>query len=711
MQNPLLDVNGPGWPAFDRIRPEHAEPAIDAVLADNRARLEGLVGSMAGGQGARAVTWEELVEPLDEMADRLARAWGPVTHLFAVTSTPAWRAAYNACLPKVTAYQLELSQSEALFRAYEALAKGSGAGPEGGVAHPPAVRAKVIHDALRDFKLSGVALPEERRARFRATALRLSELQSKFQENVLDSAQAWSKHVTDPAQLAGMTERGVAAARAKAAAKGQDGYRLTLDFPSYDAVVSYADDRALRRELYEAYATRASDRSPAGTQFDNGPLIEEILALRHEQATLLGFRNYAEVSLATKMAESPDAVERFLLDLAARARPRARAELDEVRSFARERDGVADVSPWDLPYYAEKLKERKLGFSEDELRAYFRAPDVIAGMFSLVERLYGIRIEPASGIATWHSDVTTYWVSDASGARIGAFYLDPYARDDKRGGAWMDECLGRRRTASSLQIPIAYLTCNFAPPLPEPESKESQPALLTHEEVLTLFHEFGHGLHHMLTRVDEPAVSGIRGVEWDAVELPSQFMENWCYDRATLDRFARHWQTGQPLPEELLAKLKASRTFHAALATVRQLEFALFDLRLHRDYSKIADFEAPAASGQDEQRRGAVLSLLDRVRSEVSVVVPPSWNRMPCSFSHIFAGGYAAGYYSYKWAEVLSADAFAAFEEAGFAVDVGPRFRDAILARGGSRPAMELFVEFRGRKPELEPLLKQSGLA
>jgi oligopeptidase A len=705
MENPLLDATGPGRPAFDRIRPEHAEPAVDAVLAANRERLQQIVDRIAAGA---APTWESLIEPLDVMSERLARAWGPVSHLFAVTSTAEWRAAHNACLPKVTAYGLELSQHEGLYRAYRALAERFGidfdttASDRRAEARVPlTARTKVIRDALRDFALSGVALPEEKRARFRAVAMRLSELQSKFQENVLDSAQAWSKHVTDPAALAGMTERGIAAAKAKAQAKGLEGYRLTLDFPSYDAVVSYADDRALRRELYEAYATRASDRSPSEpARYDNGPLMDEILALRQEQAALLGFHDYAEVSLATKMAESPGTVERFLQDLNARARPHARAELDELRTFARERDGLTEIQPWDVPYYAEKLKERKLGFSEDELRAYFQAPDVIQGMFSLVERLYDIRIERAIDVPAWHSDVTTYWVRDAAGATIGFFYLDPYARDDKRGGAWMDECLARRRTAAALQIPIAYLTCNFAPPLP------GQPALMTHDEVLTLFHEFGHGLHHMLTRVDEPAVSGIRGVEWDAVELPSQFMENWCYDRPTLDRFARHWKTGKPLPDDLLDKLRASRSFHAAMATVRQLEFALFDLRLHRDYTELL-----AARASGGEARSLVMSVLDRARSEVSVIEHPSWNRMPNSFSHIFAGGYAAGYYSYKWAEVLSADAFAAFEEAAFAANVGRRFRDAILAQGGSRPAMELFVEFRGRKPELEPLLRQSGLA
>jgi oligopeptidase A len=556
-------------------------------------------------------------------------------------------------------------------------------------------RRKIVRDALRDFKLSGIGLEEADRARFRAVALRLSELQSKFQENVLDSVQSWSKHVLDPAVLAGMTQQGKAAARAKAAAKGLDGFRLTLDFPSYDAVVGYADDRALRRELYEAYATRASDRGPTAGQFDNGPLMDEILGLRHEEAHLLGFHDYAERSLATKMADSPDEVERFLLDLSGRARRRAVAELDELKSFARARDGLTDFEPWDLPYYTEKFKERQLGFSDDEIRPFFQAPQVIAGMFALAERLYGIAIERVEGVATWHPDVTVYLLRDAqTREEIGLFYLDPFARDDKRGGAWMDECVGRRRTASLVQLPVAYLTCNFAPPL------EGQPALLTHTEVLTLFHEFGHGLHHLLTRVDEPGASGIRGVEWDAVELPSQFMENWCYDGATLRSFARHWQTNEPIRDDLLAKLRASRTFHAALATVRQIEFALFDLRIHRDFDPNVLAMSP----------GWILSVLEAVRNEISVLRPPPWNRMPSSFSHIFAGGYAAGYYSYKWAEVLSADAFAAFKEAGFVPELGLRFRDTILSQGGGRLAIDLFVEFRGRRPSLEPLLEQSGL-
>lgn len=695
MDNPLLVPTESGdLPAFDRIRPEHAEPAIDVVVSENRARIVAIATDV--GSGGQPPSWERLVEPLDDLNERLSRAWGPISHLFAVFGITEWRAAYNACLPKVTAYQLEVSQNEALFRAYERLSTSS---EHEGFS---VARQKVIRDTLRDFKLSGVALADSERSRFREVAVTLSQLQAKFQENVLDSAQAWSKHVPDESRLAGMTEQGKALARSRATAKGLEGFRLTLDFPSYDSVVRYADDRELRAEVYEAYATRASDRGPLAGRFDNGPLIDAILALRHEQSLLLGYRNYAEISLATKMARSPEEVERFLLDLNRRAHRAAEAELEEVKAFARGRGGPDDFQPWDLPYYSEKLKEQKLGFSGEDLRPYFQAPRVIRGMFDLVQRLYGITIEGVRDVATWHPDVTTYAIRDARGDRVGIFYLDPYAREDKRSGAWMDECLGRRRTSAGTQAPVAYLTCNFAPP-----TQEGQPALLTHEEVLTLFHEFGHGLHHLLTRVDEPAVSGIRGVEWDAVELPSQFMENWCYDRTTLRGFARHWRTGEALPDLLLEKLQASRTFQAALAMLRQLEFALFDLRIHRDYRPRTVSEA---AGGGEAAIDPVLSTLAEVRREISVLRPPEWNRMPSSFSHVFAGGYAAGYYSYKWAEVLSADVFAAFVESGFALETGRRFRDTILAQGGSRQAMDLFVQFRGREPSLEPLLRQSGL-
>jgi len=683
MSNAFLEARAlNALPPFSALQPADAEPALDALIDGNRERIRALLAE------AGTPSWASLIEPLEALDQRLSQAWGPLSHLFSVRSTAEWRKAFNACLPKITEYGLEISQSEALYRAYLALSEQ----PE--FATLDATRQKLVHDALRDFRLSGIGLPEDKKARFKVISLRLSELQTRFEENVMDAVQAFAKQVTDRTALAGMTEGALAQAAAKAKAKGLDGWLLTLDFPSYDAVVSHADSRALRQELYTAYATRASDQGPQAGQFDNSALIEEILALRYEEAQLLGYANFAELSLATKMADSANDVEAFLVDLARRARPRAREELDELRAYARERDGLEDLQPWDAAYYTEKLKDERLGLADEQLRPYFPLPSVLDGLFGLISRLYGMTVKRVEGIDTWHADVEVYALHDPSGDRVGMFFLDPFSRQDKRGGAWMDECQNRYRSADGLQLPVAYLVCNFRP------AGEGQPALLTHDEVLTLFHEFGHGLHLLLTKVDEPPLAGIHGVEWDAVELPSQFMENWCYDGETLRGFARHWQTGEPLPDALLDKLRASRVFQAGMGTVRQIEFALFDLRLHRDY-------APGGGAR-------VLETIGRVREEVAVMVPPAFNRMPWSFSHIFAGGYAAGYYSYKWAEVLSADAFAAFEEAGLgAADVertGRRFRDTVLANGGSRPAGELFAAFRGRDPSIEPLLRHNGL-
>jgi len=668
-------------PPFESIRPEHAEGAIDAVLTTNRRALETL--RCALNDPAQVITWDTLVAPLDEMGERLRRVWGPISHLFSVTNTVEWRQAHNACLPKITSFNLEISQDYTLYKAYQALASGS---------HFPklsAARQKVIRDALRDFRLAGISLPEGEKKKYRAGALRLAAAQTKFEENVIDAVQAWEKYVPEESSLTGMKSAGKERARQKAADKGRDGYLLTLDFPSYDAVIRYADDRALRREIFEAYATRASDQGPLAGRFDNTPLIEEILGLRHEQATLLGFANYAELSLASKMAPSVVAVESFLLDMNVRVRSKAFAELDRIKTLAA-LDGIADFESWDLPYYSERLRTERLGFSEDQLRPYFSAPRVLRGLFELVERQFGVRVEAIDGVTTWHRDVRTFGLRDADNRWIGFFYLDPYSRQDKRGGAWMDECVGRHRDADGVHLPSAYLTCNFG------RAAEGSPPLWTHTEVVTLFHEFGHGLQHMLTNVDEAAVSGIRGVAWDAVELPSQFMENWCFDGECLRSFARHWQTDEPLPDALLLKLTASRSFLTGLSTARQLELALFDLRVHRDYD-------PGA--------GARIGLtLDAVRREVSVMPPPPFSRMPQSFGHVFAGGYAAGYYSYKWAEVLASDAFSAFEEAGFAPDTGRSFRDTILALGGSEEAMDVFVRFRGRPPTIDALLRQIGL-
>ncbi|MGQ0622495.1 MAG: M3 family metallopeptidase [Panacagrimonas sp.] len=687
MSNPLLASRAfNSLPPFADFRPEHAETALDTVLAENRAALSRLLAQN------EAPSWQSLIEPLEEMNERVSRVWGPVSHLFGVTATPEWRAAFNAGLPKLTEYGLEFSQSEPLFQAYERLSTSAAFDSY------PDTRKKVVRDALRDFRLSGIGLPPERKERFKAILMRLSELQTKFEEHLMDAIQAWSKQVTDRARLTGMAEAAIEQAAAKARAKKVEGWLLTLDFPSFDAVITYADDRELRQELYTAFATRASDQGPQAGQFDNSPLMDEILALRHEEAQLLGFGNFAELSLATKMAESPAAVERFLVDLARRAKPRAQAELDELRAFAQTLDGPTTLAPWDLSYYSEKLKEQKLGLNEEALRPYFPLPSVLDGLFNLIFSLYGVRVVPEPDAPLWHPQVQAYALQDERGQTFGRCYLDLYAREQKRGGAWMDECQSRRHTRLGVQQPVAYLVGNFRPPL-QTEAGE-QPGLLTHDELLTLYHEFGHGLHLLLTQVEEAALAGIHGVEWDAVELPSQFMENWCYEASLLKTYARHWQTGEPLPDEQIAKLRESRRFQTGLATVRQIEFALFDLRLHRDF--------------DPAQGAKVLELLDAVRNEVSVLKPPAFNRFPWSFTHVFAGGYAAGYYSYKWAEVLSADAFAAFEESGLSPAnlraTGARFLAGILSRGGSREAAELFREFRGREPSIEPLLRHSGL-
>jgi oligopeptidase A len=664
-------------PAFPKLTPDTSVAAVEAVLAENRAGLAALLG------GAPR-TWEALIPPLEAMSEAVSKAFGPISHLFGVWSTPEWRAAYNHTLPLVTEYGLELSQNADLFAAYRALEQSPG------FAGLSASRQKVVRDALRDFTLSGIALPPAEQARFKTVSLRLSELQSKFEENVMDGVQAYAHHVTDAAELAGMTAAALTAAREKAKAKGLDGWLLTLDYPSYDAVVSRCTNRALRQRLYEAYATRGSDLPPHDARHDNTALMQEILALRQEQAALLGFPSFVELSLATKMAESAEAVEALLLELAARARPRAEQELADLRALAAA-DGITDLAAWDMAFYGERLREATLGLSDEALRPYFPFPQVLQGLFDLIQNLFDVRVVPLEGAETWHADVSVHALQNAAGETVGAFYLDPYARPEtKRGGAWMDECAGRRRIAEGLQHPVAYLVCNFTPPV------GNEPALLTHDEVTTLFHEAGHGLHHLLTQVDEAGLAGIRGVEWDAVELPSQFMENWCYEPATLQRFARHWQTGEPMPTAMIEQLRLDRQFQSGLATLRQVEFALFDLRLHR---------ASAAGKPD------ILGLLNAVRREVAVIHPPANNRMPWSFGHVFAGGYAAGYYSYKWAEVLSSDAFGAFEEAGFTPETGLRFRDTVLAAGGSRPAMESFIAFRQRKPDIAALLRHSGLA
>ncbi len=675
MSNPLLEMSG--LPPFSQILPEHIEPAVDAALAECRARIAALTS------GDTLPTWEGFIEPLEEQDDRLSRVWSPVGHLNGVMNSDALRAAYNACLPKLSAYGTEVGQNADLFRGYQAVAAQE---------HLDPTQRKLLSNALRDFRLSGIDLPPDRQARYKDISQTLSELTSKYAENLLDATNAWSKRIDEEASLAGMPDSAKALARQTAGERGEPGWLLTLDFPSYLPVMTYADDRALRQEVYTAYGTRASDQGPNAGRWDNTDLMERILGLRHELAQLLGFDNFAGRSLATKMAKDPAQVLAFLDDLALRSVERARGELAELADFARDLHGVETLEPWDISYYSEKLRQHRYQIGSEELRPYFPMTRVLPGMLAVVERLFGLAITEVTGVETWHPEVRFFEIRDRSGALRGQFYLDPYARQNKRGGAWMDVCTNRLHTPRCDQIPVAYLVCNFTPPV------DGKPSLLTHTEVETLFHEFGHGLHHMLTKVDYPAVAGISGVPWDAVELPSQFLENWCWERESLDLIAGHVDTGAPLPEDLYGRMQAAKNFQSAMQMVRQLEFALFDFRIHLEY--------------DPARGGRVYDILDQVRDRVSVMKPPAFHRFAHSFSHIFAGGYGAGYYSYKWAEVLSADAFSLFEERGvFDPAAGASFRENILEKGGSADAMDLYVAFRGRPPTVDALLRHSGIA
>lgn len=667
-------------PAFSTVKAEAVQPTVRQLIESSRKAIDEVLAS--GGP----YTWKNLVEPLEDVDDRLNRAWSPVSHMNSVVNTDELREAYNGSLPLLSEYATEVGQNDALFRAYKSLAE-----------HPDfnaldIAQRKIIENALRDFRLSGVDLPSDEKQRFKEIMLELSRLSSQFQDNVLDATQAWSRHIDDETLMAGLPESARAMAAQAAAAKNLTGWLFTLEFPSYIAVMTYADNRELRREFYTAYATRASDQGPHAGQWDNSQIMERLLALRHEEAKLLGFRNYAELSLATKMAPSTDAVIHFLEDLATKSMPYARRDLDELKHFAEHELGIEKPDVWDWTYASEKLRQSKYQLSEEEIRTYFPAPRVVSGLFAVVEKLYGARIVEKTGVDVWHPDVKFYEIHDDAGELRGAFYLDLYARAKKRGGAWMDECTTRRRLTDYVQIPVAYLTCNFTPPTGD------VPALLRHDEVQTLFHEFGHGLQHMMTRVDHLGVSGIHGVEWDAVELPSQFMENFCWEPEALAIISGHYETGNPLPGALLDKMIAARNFQSGMQTLRQIEFALFDFRIHCEY--------------DPQQGGRIYSILDEVRRKVSVVVPPAFNRFPHSFGHIFGGGYAAGYYSYKWAEVLSSDAFSLFEERGiFEPGVGRSFLETILEKGGSQKAMDLFVTFRGREPSIEALLRHNGLA
>ncbi|MHB8455339.1 MAG: oligopeptidase A [Acidiferrobacterales bacterium] len=676
--NPLLDFSG--LPRFTEIRPEHVEPALDVVLARNRAERENLLAA------GRHHTWESFAQPMEDMDERLGRLWSPVSHLNAVMNSESLRAVYNRCLPKLSDYQTELGQDERVYRAYKTIAA------DPAFAALSDAQKKIIEHTLRDFRLSGAELDPADKQRFKEIQQELSTLASRFEENVLDATNGWGLLVTDANDLAGLPESARSAARQAAEEEGKIGWKFSLHGPSYIAFMSYADQRELRRTMYEAYVTRASDQGPQAGRWENGEVINRMLALRAEEAHLLGYPHYAALSLVTKMAKDTGEVMGFLRGLAARSRPTAQAELAELRAFAAAEFGVTGLEAWDITYYSEKLRERRYAFSDEDLRPYFPMPQVVAGMFSVVRRLYGLDVTPVDNPQVWHPDVRFYEIRDAHGEVRGRFYMDLYPRSGKRGGAWMDDCISRKRTLAGVQVPVAYLVCNFTAPVGD------APALLTHDEVTTLFHEFGHGLHHMLTRVDYVGVSGINGVAWDAVELPSQFMENWCWERQALDGLARHYRTGKPLPQELYTKMIAARNFQSGMQMVRQLEFALFDMRLHSDF--------------DPDAGRSVQALLDEVREEVAVLRPPAFSRFHNSFSHIFAGGYAAGYYSYKWAEVLSADAFSKFEENGiFDRRTGEEFLHNILEQGGAYEPMDLFIRFRGREPNIDALLRHSGLA
>jgi oligopeptidase A len=677
--NPLVDFSG--LPRFADLKPEHVTPAVDQLLAEGRSTVAAAVRA--------GPSWDAFVAPLEDANERIGRAWGQVAHLHAVLDSPALREVYNANLPKLSQYWTELGQNDALFEKYKQLKRSA----EFAALSP--ARRKIVENAIRDFRLSGAELPPEQKKRFAQIQEELSRLGAKFSENLLDATNAYSLVIEARGRLAGIPEDVLAAAREAAEKDAKPGWKFTLHAPSYFPVLQYADDRALRETLYRESTTRASEFGKP--EWDNTPLIARIVELRREMARLLGYATFAEVSLVPKMAESPAQVVAFLDDLARRARPFAEKDAEELRAFAKDELHIEELQAWDVAYASEKLRARRYSFSDQELKQYFPEDAAVAGVFRVAEALYQVKIAPAQA-PVWHEDARFFEVRDASDASspvIGQFYMDLYARETKRGGAWMDDAIARRRKAGRIQTPVAYLTCNFSRPV------AGKPALFTHDEVLTLFHEFGHGLHHLLTRVEDLGVSGISGVEWDAVELPSQFMENFCWEWDVLRHMTRHVDTGEPLPRALYDKMIAAKNFQSGLGMLRQVEFALFDMQLH------------SASEPDAGR--SALQLLAEVRERVAVLKPPAYNRFPNNFSHIFAGGYAAGYYSYKWAEVLSADAYSSFEEMRDSngvlnPDAGKRFKEEILSVGGSRPAAESFRAFRGREPRVEALLRHSGM-
>jgi oligopeptidase A len=680
MENPLLS-QGP-LPIFSHIIAEkHVEPALKQIMRRNREELTALLSAHT------EFSWDNLLAPLEEMGDRLTKAWSPVSHMHAVVESETLRSVYNTCLPLLTEYHTELMQNETLFNAVQSIAKG----PEYLTLNP--AQRKVIDNELRDFKLAGVHLASEAKARFAELQKQLSKLTTEFSENVLDATHAWTLPITDKNALAGLPEQSIQLAEQTAQQRSVDGWLLTLDFPSYSAAIKYLQNRDLRRLMYEAYVTRASNQGPNAGQWDNSRIMDAILQLRHELASLLGFTNYAEYSLSTKMAKSPQSVLDFLYDLVKKSKSIAQHEMQELAQFAQQLDGLTQLEPWDMAFYTEKLRQEKYAISQEELKPYFPAHYVLEGMFTVVNKLYGISIKKITGVDTWHPQAEYFEIHDSQNSFIGGFYTDLYARPHKRDGAWMDDCRTRRKLADgNMQYPVAFLTCNFTQPL------GNKPALLSLDEVETAFHEFGHCLHHLLTKMDYAPISGINGVPWDAVEFPSQIMELWCWNQETIALISSHFETGEKLPDTLFAKMLAARNFQSGMHMMRQLEFSLFDFRLHLEY--------------DPEKGGRVQATLDDVRKNISVVPYAKFNRFQHSFSHIFAGGYAAGYYSYKWAEVLSSDAFSKFEETGiFNAATGKAYLENILQVGGSRDPMISFVTFRGREPSIDALLRHSGLA
>ncbi|MCE7579397.1 oligopeptidase A [Aliivibrio fischeri] len=678
MSNPLLTFTD--LPPFSQIKPEHIQPAVEQAIADCRAKIEEVLASDV------TPSWESIIVPLAETDDRLSRIWSPVSHLNSVKNSEAWREAYEACLPELSEYGTWVGQHKGLYEAYKSIKESEA------FASLSQAQQKTIIDELRDFDLSGIGLPADQQKRYGEISKRSSELSSNFSNNVLDATMGWSKHITDEKELSGLPESAMAAAKAAAEAKELDGWLLTLEMPSYLPVMTYCDNKPLRKEIYEAFVTRASDRGPNAGKWDNSAIMEEELQLRHEIARLLGFGSYSDKSLATKMAECPTQVLGFLNDLATKAKPQGEREVEELKAFVKEEFGIDELDLWDITYYSEKLKQKLYQISDEELRPYFPESKAVSGLFEVLNRLFGMTVVEREGVDVWYESVRFFDIFDSTNTLRGSFYLDLYAREHKRGGAWMDECRVRRLTQEGeLQTPVAYLTCNFNKPV------GGKPALFTHDEVVTLFHEFGHGIHHMLTQIDVASVSGINGVPWDAVELPSQFLENWCYEEEALAFISGHYETGEPLPKEMLDKMLAAKNFQSAMFILRQLEFGLFDFTLHTNF--------------DPELGGRVLETLAEVKAKVAVLPSVEWNRFSHSFGHIFAGGYSAGYYSYLWAEVLSADAFSRFEEDGiFNTETGQSFLNNILEMGGSEEPMELFKRFRGREPQVDAMLRHAGI-